>query len=355
MWSVKNPMLHRLYSRKSIYTLGCAALLSTLVIGNYKKVEPHFSFFNAKFFEKVIDDYQKVSENKTVQKAPTVKETKPVRKKIIHVNRTNDLKNYYEKLDFELASVRNGEQPVPAVILKRIPKGFDKISDIKEKKSLFIRTMLPMVLTVNEEIRQERKKLQTLYNKKLKNSTLSVSENKWLEKLAEKYNGDVKNLKDLLTRVDTLPVSLALAQSIEESGWGTSYFVRQGNALFGQVSWSNGMAPRNNPKGVKTKKFPSLVESVRAYMHNLNSHRAYAKLRKLRAKQRATKGGIDGFSLAGTLIKYSEKRSRYIRNLRKIIRKNRLAEFETAKLVNPYHQITRQEKRKAANATDKNT
>lgn len=251
---------------------------------------------------------------------------------VVQINDAKALKDYYAKLDYDLKSVRKGKEAVPKIMLSQIPKGWTEIKDIPKKKNLFIKTLLPMILYANEEILQKRELLTTLMEKKEAGKDLSFNEQKWVETLALDYKGDTENLKDLLSRVDIIPTSLALAQAIEESGWGTSYFVRKGNALFGQVSWTRGMPPRTNPKGVKTRDFNSLLESVQSYAHNLNTHSAYSNFRKLRAKQRATKGQLDGFGLTRTLIKYSERRKKYIKNLQKIIDKNNLREFENVQL-----------------------
>ena len=47
-------------------------------------------------------------------------------------------------------------------------------------------------------------------------------------------------------RMDIIPVSIALAQAANETGWGTSRFALEGNALFGQWTWSKkGITPKN--------------------------------------------------------------------------------------------------------------
>src|SRR5690606_19969249 len=112
-----------------------------------------------------------------------------------------------------------------------------------------------------------------------------------LASLAEEYGVPDRDIDKLLLKVDIVPPSLALAQSIEESGWGTSYFARTGNALFGQRGWGSdtpGMAPAVQKAGdtFRVRAFPWVLDAVKAYVHNLNTHPAYAELRRLRAEAR---------------------------------------------------------------------
>ncbi|MGI2103199.1 glucosaminidase domain-containing protein [Shewanella oncorhynchi] len=91
----------------------------------------------------------------------------------------------------------------------------------------------------------------------------------------------------LLERVDILPPSLVLAQAAKESGWGTSRFAREGNALFGQWDFKgNGMEPRQKRQGLGNyglARFDTPFASVEGYLLNLNTHNAYQKMRDFRA------------------------------------------------------------------------
>ena len=128
---------------------------------------------------------------------------------------------------------------------------------------------LPLILAANEEIGMRRAAIKR---------AASANDRGALEKWAQLYRIDVgkqsaQDLRDdILLRADVIPVSLALAQAAVESGWGTSRFAVQGNALFGQWAWkeSAGLKPlqASNDKAV-VRSFPNLFGSVRAYMHNL--------------------------------------------------------------------------------------
>ena len=82
-------------------------------------------------------------------------------------------------------------------------------------------------------------------------------------------------------------MSLAIAQAAKETGWGTSRFAQEGNALFGQWTWSGeGLKPKEAEEGEghKVMKFNVLQASVRAYQRNLNTHSTYKDFRKARAE-----------------------------------------------------------------------
>ena len=78
--------------------------------------------------------------------------------------------------------------------------------------------------------------------------------------------------------------------------------------------------------------FDHLIDGVKAYVHNLNSHFAYEDFRKLRVSLRADTGHIDGYALAGSLMRYSERGEDYINAIRLIMRVNALQVLDAARL-----------------------
>ena len=149
-------------------------------------------------------------------------------------------------------------------------------------------------------------------------------------------------MEELLKRVDIIPTSIALAQAAKESGWGTSRFALEGNAIFGQWTWSGkGIAPldRESNKNHKILKFPILRASVKAYQNNLNTHKSYIKFREKRSGMRDKKKDISGLDLTDTLGNYAQTGAEYIKILNQIIRQNRLTDFEPVRLVNSVKQI----------------
>ena len=131
-------------------------------------------------------------------------------------------------------------------------------------------------------------------------------------------------------------MSLAIAQAAKETGWGTSRFAQEGNALFGQWTWSGeGLKPKDadTDKGHKVMKFNVLQASVRAYQRNLNTHSTYRKFRLARAELRDRGRALDSLILSEFLDEYAETGNEYVKVLQKIIKQNNLKDFDDAKLL----------------------
>ena len=206
------------------------------------------------------------------------------------------------------------------------------IESSTKKKNLFIKIILPLILEENNRIKLDRKKLFNVLNKN-KNTNL---EKKWLNLKFKQYGVLNKDLSTLKIRMDEIPVSLAIAQAAKETGWGTSRFALEGNALFGQWTWSGeGIKPAgaDNDTSHKVMKFKILKSSVRAYQRNLNTHSSYKDFRLARAELRDNKMKVDGLILANYLDKYAETGKEYVKILKKIIKQNNLTEFDDVKLL----------------------
>ena len=201
---------------------------------------------------------------------------------------------------------------------------------------------LPLILQSNELISEDRQRLKALGRRIKRGTNISYSDNLWLKEMSNKYSAESTNIDDLLERVDVVPVSLALAQAIEESGWGTSRFTHEGNALFGQRIYGvqkdqAGMIPQDaDSKEYMVQSYYQLQESVDAYINNLNSHYAYSKFRKARKLLRKKYNKVDPIFLASTLGNYSENGEHYIKKLIRIIKANDLVLLDPAKLSPDY-------------------
>ena len=161
-------------------------------------------------------------------------------------------------------------------------------------------------------------------------------EKQWLNKKYKQYGIPSKDLSVLKIRMDEVPVSLAIAQAAKETGWGTSRFAQQGNALFGQWTWSGeGLKPKEADKneGHKVMRFNVLQASVRAYQRNLNTHSSYEDFRLARAELRDRSKPLDSLILSRYLDKYAETGNQYVEVLQKIIKQNNLKDFDDAKLL----------------------
>jgi Bax protein len=240
-------------------------------------------------------------------------------------------------LDLSLSELRQGKAAVPPVFLSRFPADLAAAISPKRRKEIFIKTVLPLVLRANHEVRMERRRMLSLIMRADNLGGLAPTEQAFMDYLAVQYEVPVENFNELRRRVDVIPASLALAQGAEESGWGTSRFARLGNAVFGQRTFrkGGGLVPLRREQGLRheVKAFNSLYTSVRAYVWNLNTHYAYGKFRARRAAFRQGGRPLDGYALTETLDRYSERGEKYIETIRVIMRANRLHEFDDVELL----------------------
>jgi len=241
------------------------------------------------------------------------------------------IKQLFEDTNYKLKDVRETKLVKP-VALTLLPQEIKMIENTQKRKEFFIQIILPLILKENNNIKLDRKRLFTIINK----SNNSNLEKKWLNKKYKQYGVKNKDLSILKIRMDEVPVSLAIAQAAKETGWGTSRFAQEGNALFGQWTWSGeGLKPKDSDKneGHKVMKFNVLQASVRAYQRNLNTHSTYKDFRQARAKLRDKGKPLDSLILSQYLNEYAETGNQYVEILKKIIKQNNLKDFDDAKLL----------------------
>ena len=239
--------------------------------------------------------------------------------------------NLFEDLNYNLKSVRAGERVKP-IYLTKLPKDLKTLGDTKKKRELFIKIVLPLILHENEKIMEDRKKLFKILAKDFN----SPGEKVWLKRRFKEYKIDDRDLSKLKIRMDIIPVSIALAQAANETGWGTSRFALEGNALFGQWTWSKkGITPKNQDPNQNHKilQFQILKASVRAYKNNLNTHNAYKEFREVRAKLRQSGTKVTGLALIKYLKNYSEIGIKYTEIIEGIMVQNSLTDFDKANLL----------------------
>ena len=246
------------------------------------------------------------------------------------------MKNVFSSAGYSLDAVRKGEIDVPRIHYASLPHDLKEVTHTPDRKALFLQFMLPYVLEANSRVIQQRQQIQRLRDELMHGENLDAIDAKWLAAIFKTYKVKPGDFALLLRRVDVIPPSLALAQSAIESGWGTSRFAQEANAAFGQWTSSmyKGIVPKGREAGKdhKIRAFDDIRESVESYVRNLNTHRAYKELRKLRAKQRQSDKLIDSVMLASALTKYSEKGSVYVDLLRRIIAGNKLQMLDNAQL-----------------------
>jgi uncharacterized FlgJ-related protein len=189
----------------------------------------------------------------------------------------------------------------------------------------FIEVILPYIKQENDRILNTRNQILSIVRKSKEKRPVSRSEIMAVRELYQKYGVD--NISDLLKHIDIIPVSMALAQGAIESGWGSDYLARQGNAFYGQKSWSK-TGGVEGPYGERYRAFESPADSVRAYMQNLNTHSAYSEFREARAQIRKSGKLPTGLALIPYLTKYSTLGQEYVKKVSGLIKGRQLGEYD---------------------------
>lgn len=229
----------------------------------------------------------------------------------------------FQRRGYTLAGVKASGR-VPPVYVARMPRDIGGYRPDKDRRALFIQIILPLIANANA--RAEAQRQQILASGA--SGSLSTAPG-WIAALGRDLRAS--SVEELLQKLGPIPPSLAVAQSIEESGWGRSRFAQNGNALVGQRTWrtgDSGMTPsrRDSGQSHRVRAFANLQESIDAYVRNLNRHANYADLRRARNR------GASGYELAGLLKGYSETGSEYTRNLRALMDRNDLRSLDFVKL-----------------------
>ena len=241
------------------------------------------------------------------------------------------------------ASVSPTPAPTPETVVPVVETASQtsaQDSGLDTRKQAFIATLLPYIEEENRRLANQRKTVAALVGRLDNSGAISANERKQLRSLARKYrvSGDpiaqVEAREELLRKIDIIPVSLALAQAVNESAWGESRFAREANNLFGIWTYdeTKGLKPLRREEGKKhlVRIFDDFGDSVRYYMHTLNSHPAYSELRAIRYQLRQANSGLDGHRMAAGLEKYSAKGKDYIELIQALIRQNEWAALDSA-------------------------
>ena len=238
-----------------------------------------------------------------------------------------------------LRSIEN-QLPVPRMYFSSIPKNINEYK-IFEKKKVFLSILLPIALRGNELALEERKRLKVAF---LTNNIYKIEyfAKKYKVKNFTKINfGSLNSLqlrnikKELLIKVNRIPVSMIIAQAIIESGWGASRFAQEGNALFGEWTWKNndGIKPNGNlDANFAVKSFKNISESLNSYILNLNRHPAYTEMRNYRSMMFKAGKDITGYDTAAYLENYAEIGLAYVEKVNDMIKSNKLYRFENSVL-----------------------
>jgi Bax protein len=242
---------------------------------------------------------------------------------------------HFEAIGYDYDAVREVQQPVPRVYLAKMPSNLSAIDEVNTRKRLFLATMLPAVLQVNEEIREVRRRLIAI--DACEHSGLAVAQpvQDWVALVAERHRSKPQAAA-LLRKIGEISPSLALAQAAVESGWGTSNPAQSINSLFGQYAFpdddgATGKGAKDGPPPVpRLATYGNILEAVRGYADNLNTHRAYGPFRARRLAMIEKGEPLNGLRLAEKLGPYSIRRAAYIHDVQRMIRGNGLAALDKA-------------------------
>ncbi len=249
-------------------------------------------------------------------------------------NKISSYKILEEKFDnrlFDIDYIKKSKK-VPNIVIAKFPKDFKNIYSSSLRKQLFIKIALPLIVKENENLIIQNLKIEQLQKKF---NFIKRRDALWLRKKMEDYEVDNNSIGELLVKIDAIPVSIALSQAAVESGWGTSRFASEGNALFGQYIWGEGKgivpAERSENEIHEIKSFKNLKNSVSSYMKNLNSNYHYDEFRLNRYVMRKNGLTLNGTYLAEYLYNYSTDEN-YSEKIKKIIESNDLDDFDEVRI-----------------------
>jgi Bax protein len=260
---------------------------------------------------------------------------------VLTIPSVSGLEAAFRRLDYRWEDLGTA---VPRVRVNTLPEDLGEVTPLSARKRLFYQSVLPIVLMENERVAKQRTWLLRILDRDAHGLPVTAYETAWLEALANRSDVDDPPLspagREALTlRVAPIPPSLALAMAALESGWGTSRFAAVGNNLFGHWTFrpGTGLIPHRRPAGARYEVavFPDLSSAFRAYLHNLNTHWAYADFRARRAELGDLNAPGAGVTLAESLVRYSTRGTDYTADVVHLIRRNNLTRFDGATLGTP--------------------
>ena len=243
------------------------------------------------------------------------------------------IQNYRNNLPNKLGLLKKVFTPGEPTSLKKISLS----NNINERKKDFINIVLPIIVEQNQKIILLRQRLIDLKNYLNQNKTFSQTDQIFINNLATKHSITTDNrhkidiINNLLISIDIIPNSIVLAQAANESGWGSSRFATEFNALFGEYTYDNknGIIPTQREEGKKhlVKYFKTIDKSVESYFININSHYSYDKFRKLRKIFRDKNNSFNVSLLVDKLGAYAAD-DEYVDTIVSIIHDNKLTQYD---------------------------
>jgi uncharacterized FlgJ-related protein len=265
---------------------------------------------------------------------------------VIVMSSVEELVSWLEAENWWGEAQRGQQLEVPHAMITGITQRWRDTSQqlpVPQKKEIFYRLMLPLVVHANDMVLSRRVLLEDAKARLQGGEQLTPAELDDLRRAAAllrirdadgaaELGGSTEELTavidEALYRLDVIPAGLVLGQAAYESGYGASRFAAEGNALFGQWTYGGkGLVPEQQRKQLGDHRIAAFdwpFDSVRGYYLNLSSHPAYEDFRRLRAELKASGKPVTSLALADGLIRYSERGQEYVDTLKGIIRANKL-------------------------------
>ena len=247
------------------------------------------------------------------------------------ISSAEEMFKIFEEQNFSRDSFLNNTYD-SLIVFSSLPEDFMTVEPASARKELFVKTILPIIFFENEKVLEERNKILEWWTATEGDLIKRDYWPDWLENISTKYSYEGENIGDLLMSVDIIPISLAVSQAAIESGWGTSRYAREGNAVFGQYTYKKdlGILPKERPEeeNFLIRKFQTISDSTASYIKNLNTHNAYKGFRENRKKIRMNGEKISGMSLVKYLVNYSERKEDYIKDIEQMIQDNDFQDFD---------------------------
>ena len=134
---------------------------------------------------------------------------------------------------------------------------------VSQKKEIFYRFLLPLILHANNLVLDRRALVESAAEAYARTGRISAEALSSIQEFAPilrirsreaaaALSADDPDLAavmdEMLYKLDVIPAGLALGQAAYESGYGTSRFAAEGNALFGQWTFGEGLVPAQQRK-----------------------------------------------------------------------------------------------------------
>jgi Bax protein len=224
---------------------------------------------------------------------------------------------------------------LPAMLLSAHIQAFGN-PDPDDRYRRFIDKILPAIRQVNSEVLQQREGIYNLFIQFKNGQALPEEETMIIYRYLKFYRCKVpadtagfvvkeEHFKQLLKKVDVIPVKLVLAQSALESNWGNSRFAKEGNNYFGIRCHTSGcgLDPKKVDDGsFMVKAYPGLIDGMRDYFRLLNASVYYESFRDLRMVNRLNGDFPKPEEIVYGLENFSSLRDKYIQSLLVIMNAN---------------------------------